>query len=161
MTLGRSIAEKRKGEAEETENGRETDGANGSEMEEESPMASPSSEAEQVEGSTTEEVPRTSRSWDGVFQGLKYQKRLLKWRNFSEAESRLPEGEAATVEERTVEGAEEPIPDRLSLSKKPFRKNTIVARKDTNGIWSTSQCLLFANFPFGDEEFFEELEELS
>ena len=42
-------------EAEETEDGEEADGANGSEMEEESPIASPSSDAEPVEVSTTEE----------------------------------------------------------------------------------------------------------
>ena len=40
-------------EAEVTEDGEEADGANGSEMEEESPIASPSSDAELVEGSTT------------------------------------------------------------------------------------------------------------
>ncbi len=60
------------------------------------------------------------------FQNLKYQEAIAQVEETSEvaeAESRLPQGTCIkSVEERTAEEAEEPIPRRLSLSKKPFRK---------------------------------------
>ena len=46
----------------------------------------------------------------------------------AEAESRLPQGEAASaVEERTVEEAEEPIPDEVESEQETIQENTIVA----------------------------------
>ena len=85
-------------EAEETENGGEADAANASEMKEESPIASPSPDAEQVEGSTKK--PSLDFLKEKLHQPLR--KELLK-RQRSQFQM------------------------RLSQSKKPFRKNTIVA----------------------------------
>ena len=104
-------------EAEVTEDGEEADGANGSEMEEESPIASPSSDAELVEGITTEEEsPELVEAQDEVSEPEVSEAiaQVEETSEVSEAESRLPQGEAVSVvEERTVEEAEEPIPDEV------------------------------------------------
>lgn len=138
-------------EAEETENGEEADGANGSELEEESPIASPSSEAELVEGSTTEEEsPELVDAQDEVLEP-----------EVAEAESRLPEGEAAsTVEERTVEEAEEPIPDEIEPQQETIQEKYDRSLKKTRTGFGARLNAFFANFRSVDEEFFEELEEL-
>ena len=151
-------------EAEETENGEEADGANGSEMEEESPIASPSSEAEQVEGSTTEEeVPELVEAQDGVSEPEVSETiaQVEETSEIAEAESRLPEGEAASaVEERTVEEAEEPIPDEVEPEKETIQEKYDRSLKKTRTGFGARLNAFFANFRSVDEEFFEELEEL-
>ena len=118
-------------EAEETENGEEADGANGSEMKEESPLASLPSDAELVEGSTTEEeVPELVEAQDEVQEPEVSEAiaQVEETSEVSEAESRLSEGETASaVEERTVEEAEEPIPDEVEPEQETIQENTIVA----------------------------------
>lgn len=138
-------------ETEETENGEEADGANGSEMEEESPISSPSSEAELVEGITTEEEsPDLVEAQDEVSEP-----------EVSEAESRLPQGEAVSVvEERTVEEAEEPIPDEVEPEKETIQEKYDRSLKKTRTGFGARLNAFFANFRSVDEEFFEELEEL-
>ena len=151
-------------EAEETENGEEADGANGSEMEEELPIASPSSEAELVEGSTTEEeVPELVEVQDGVPEPEVSEAiaQVEETSEVAEAESRLPQGEAASaVEERTVEEAEEPIPDEVEPQQETIQEKYDRSLKKTRTGFGARLNAFFANFRSVDEEFFEELEEL-
>ena len=151
-------------EAEETEDGEEADGANGSEMEEESPIASPSSDAELVEGSTTEEEsPELVEAQDEVSEPEVSEAiaQVEETSEVAEAESRLPEGEAAsTVEERTVEEAEEPIPDEVKPQQETIQEKYDRSLKKTRTGFGARLNAFFANFRSVDEEFFEELEEL-
>ena len=151
-------------EAEETEDGEEADGANGSELEEESPIASPSSEAELVEGSTTEEeVPELVDAQDEVSEPEVSEAiaQVEETSEVAEAESRLPEGEAASaVEERTVEEAEEPIPDEVEPQQETIQEKYDRSLKKTRTGFGARLNAFFANFRSVDEEFFEELEEL-
>lgn len=141
-------------EAEETENGEEADAANGSEMEEESPIASPSSEAELVEGSTTEEESPEPEVSEAIAE-------VEETSEVAEAESRLPEGEAASaVEERTVEEAEEPIQDEIAPQQETIQEKYDRSLKKTRTGFGARLNAFFANFRSVDEEFFEELEEL-
>lgn len=151
-------------EAEITENGEEADGANGSEMEEESPIASPSSDAELVEGSTTEEEsPELVEAQDEVSEPEVSEAiaQVEETSEVAEAESRLPQGEpASTVEERTVEEAEEPIPDEVEPEKETIQEKYDRSLKKTRTGFGARLNAFFANFRSVDEEFFEELEEL-
>ena len=151
-------------EAEETENGEEADGANGSELEEESPIASPSSEAELVEGSTTEEEsPELVEAQDEVSEPEVSEAiaQVEETSEVAEAESRLPQGEAASaVEERTVEEAEEPIPDEVESEQETIQEKYDRSLKKTRTGFGARLNAFFANFRSVDEEFFEELEEL-
>ena len=151
-------------EAEETDNGGEADGANGSELEEESPIASPSSEAELVEESTTEEEsPELVEAQDEVSEPEVSEAiaQVEETSEVAEAESRLPEGEAAsTVEERTVEEAEEPIPDEIEPQQETIQEKYDRSLKKTRTGFGARLNAFFANFRSVDEEFFEELEEL-
>ena len=151
-------------EAEETENGEEADGANGSELEEESPIASPSSEAELVEGSTTEEEsPELVEAQDEVSEPEVSEAiaQVEETSEVAEAESRLPQGEpASTVEERTVEEAEEPIPDEVKPQQETIQEKYDRSLKKTRTGFGARLNAFFANFRSVDEEFFEELEEL-
>lgn len=151
-------------EAEETENGEEADGANGSELEEESPIASPSSEAGLVEGSTTEEEsPELVEAQDEVSEPEVSEAiaQVEETSEVAEAESRLPQGEAAsTVEERTVEEAEEPIPDEIEPQQETIQEKYDRSLKKTRTGFGARLNAFFANFRSVDEEFFEELEEL-
>ena len=151
-------------EAEETEDGEEADGANGSELEEELPIASPSSEAELVEASTTEEeVPEQVDAQDGVSEPEVSEAiaQVEETSEVAEAESRLPEGEAASaVEERTVEEAEEPIPDEVKPQQETIQEKYDRSLKKTRTGFGARLNAFFANFRSVDEEFFEELEEL-
>ena len=151
-------------EAEETENGGEADAANASEMKEESPIAFPSSEAELVEGSTTEEESlelveaQDEVSEPEVSEAIA---QVEETSEVAEAESRLPEGEAAsTVEERTVEEAEEPIPDEVEPQQETIQEKYDRSLKKTRTGFGARLNAFFANFRSVDEEFFEELEEL-
>ncbi|MFS9136873.1 signal recognition particle-docking protein FtsY [Streptococcus parasanguinis] len=141
-------------EAEETEDGEEADGANGSEMEEESPIASPSSDAEPVEVSTTEEkVPEPEVS-EAIAE-------VEETSEVAEAESSFPEGEAASaIEERTVEEAEEPIQDEVAPQQETIQEKYDRSLKKTRTGFGARLNAFFANFRSVDEEFFEELEEL-
>ena len=156
--------EEEKIEAEETENGEEADEANGSELEEESPIASPSSEAELVEGSTTEEeVPELVDAQDEVSEPEVSEAiaQVEETSEVAEAESRLPQGEAASVvEERTVEEAEEPIPDEVEPQQETIQEKYDRSLKKTRTGFGARLNAFFANFRSVDEEFFEELEEL-
>ena len=151
-------------EAEETENGEEADGANGSEMEEESPIAFPSSDAELVEASTTEEEsPELVEAQDEVSEPEVSEAiaQVEETSEVAEAESRLPQGEAAsTVEERTVEEAEEPIPDEVEPQQETIQEKYDRSLKKTRTGFGARLNAFFANFRSVDEEFFEELEEL-
>ena len=151
-------------EAEETENGEEADGANGSELEEESPIASPSSEAELVEGSTTEEEsPELVEAQDEVSEPEVSEAiaQVEETSEVAEAESRLPQGAAASaVEERTVEEAEEPIPDEVKPQQETIQEKYDRSLKKTRTGFGARLNAFFANFRSVDEEFFEELEEL-
>ena len=151
-------------EAEETENGEEADGANGSELEEESPIASPSSEAELVEGSTTEEEsPELVEAQDEVSEPEVSEAiaQVEETSEVAEAESRLSQGEAASaVEERTVEEAEEPIPDEVEPQQETIQEKYDRSLKKTRTGFGARLNAFFANFRSVDEEFFEELEEL-
>lgn len=151
-------------EAEVTEDGEEADGANGSEMEEESPIASPSSDAELVEGSTTEEEsPELVEGQDEVSEPEVSEAiaQVEETSEVAEAESRLPQGEpASTVEERTVEEAEEPIPDEVEPEKETIQEKYDRSLKKTRTGFGARLNAFFANFRSVDEEFFEELEEL-
>lgn len=151
-------------EAEETENGGEADAANASEMKEESPIAFPSSEAELVEGSTTEEESlelveaQDEVSEPEVSEAIA---QVEETSEVAEAESRLPEGEAtSTVEERTVEEAEEPIPDEVEPQQETIQEKYDRSLKKTRTGFGARLNAFFANFRSVDEEFFEELEEL-
>lgn len=151
-------------EAEETEDGEEADGANTSEMKEEPPIAFPSSEAELVEGSTTEEEsPELVEAQDEVSEPEVSEAiaQLEETSEVAEAESRLPQGEAAsTVEERTVEEAEEPIPDEIEPQQETIQEKYDRSLKKTRTGFGARLNAFFANFRSVDEEFFEELEEL-
>ena len=151
-------------EAEETEGGEEADGANGSEMEEESPISSPSSDAELVEGITTEEeAPDLVEDQDEVSEPEVSEAiaQVEETSEVAEAESRLPEGEAASaVEERTVEEAEEPIPDEVEPEQETIQEKYDRSLKKTRTGFGARLNAFFANFRSVDEEFFEELEEL-
>ena len=151
-------------EVEETENGEEADGASASEMKEEPPIAFPSSDAELVEGSTTEEEsPELVEAQDGVPEPEVSEAiaQVEETSEVSEAESRLPEGEAAsTVEERTVEEAEEPIPDEVKPQQETIQEKYDRSLKKTRTGFGARLNAFFANFRSVDEEFFEELEEL-
>ena len=156
--------EEEKIEAEETENGEEADGANGSELEEESPIASPSSDSELVEGSTTEEeAPELVEAQDEVSEPEVSEAiaQVEETSEVAEAESRLPQGEpASTVEERTVEEAEEPIPDEIEPQQETIQEKYDRSLKKTRTGFGARLNAFFANFRSVDEEFFEELEEL-
>lgn len=151
-------------EAEVTENGEEADGANTSEMKEEPPIAFPSSEAELVEGSTTEEeVPELVEAQDEVSEPEVSEAiaQVEETSEVAEAESRLPEGEAASaVEERTVEEAEEPIQDEVAPQQETIQEKYDRSLKKTRTGFGARLNAFFANFRSVDEEFFEELEEL-
>ena len=151
-------------EAEETENGEEADGANGSEMGEESPIASPSPDAEPVEESTTEEeAPELVEAQDEVLEPEVSEAiaQVEETSEVAEAESKLPEGEAAlTVEERTVEEAEEPIQDEVDPQQETIQEKYDRSLKKTRTGFGARLNAFFANFRSVDEEFFEELEEL-
>lgn len=151
-------------EAEETEDGEEADGANGSELEEESPIASPSSEAELVEGSTTEEEsPELVEAQDEVSEPEVSEAiaQVEETSEVAEAESRLPQGEAASaVEEKTVEEAEEPIQDEVAPQQETIQEKYDRSLKKTRTGFGARLNAFFANFRSVDEEFFEELEEL-
>lgn len=151
-------------EAKVTETVEEPDGANGSELEEESPIASPSSEAELVEASTTEEEsPELVDAQDEVSEPEVSEAiaQVEETSEVAEAESRLPEGEAAsTVEERTVEEAEEPIPDEIEPQQETIQEKYDRSLKKTRTGFGARLNAFFANFRSVDEEFFEELEEL-
>ena len=151
-------------EAEVTEDGEEADGANGSEMKEEPPIAFPSSEAELVEGSTTEEeAPELVEAQDEVSEPEVSEAiaQVEETSEVAEAESRLPQGEAAsTVEERTVEEAEEPIPDEIEPQQETIQEKYDRSLKKTRTGFGARLNAFFANFRSVDEEFFEELEEL-
>ena len=151
-------------EAEETENGEEADGADSSERKEESPIASPSPDAEQVEGSTKEEkVPELVEAQDAVPEPEVSEAiaQVEETSEVAEAESRLPQGEAAsTVEERTVEEAEEPIPDEIEPQQETIQEKYDRSLKKTRTGFGARLNAFFANFRSVDEEFFEELEEL-
>ncbi|AEH55927.1 signal recognition particle-docking protein FtsY [Streptococcus parasanguinis] len=151
-------------EAEETENGEEADGADSSERKEESPIASPSPDAEQVEGSTKEEkVPELVEAQDAVPEPEVSEAiaQVEETSEVAEAESRLPEGEAASVvEERTVEEAEEPIPDEVDPQQETIQEKYDRSLKKTRTGFGARLNAFFANFRSVDEEFFDELEEL-
>lgn len=151
-------------EAEETEDGEEADGANTSEMKEEPPIAFPSSEAELVEGSTTEEEsPELVEAQDEVSEPEVSEAiaQVEETSEVAEAESRLPQGEAAsTVEERTVEEAEEPIQDEVAPQQETIQEKYDRSLKKTRTGFGARLNAFFANFRSVDEEFFEELEEL-
>ena len=151
-------------EAEVTENGEEADGANTSEMKEEPPIAFPSSEAELVEGSTTEEeAPELVEAQDEVSEPEVSEAiaQVEETSEVAEAESRLPEGEAAsTVEERTVEEAEGPIQDEVAPQQETIQEKYDRSLKKTRTGFGARLNAFFANFRSVDEEFFEELEEL-
>ena len=151
-------------EAEETEDGEEADGANTSEMKEEPPIAFPSSEAELVEGSTTEEEsPELVEAQDEVSEPEVSEAiaQVEETSEVAEAESRLPQGEAASVvEERTVEEAEEPIPDEVEPEQETIQEKYDRSLKKTRTGFGARLNAFFANFRSVDEEFFEELEEL-
>lgn len=151
-------------EAEVTEDGEEADRANGSEMEEESPIASPSSDAELVEGSTTEEEsPELVEAQDEVSEPEVSEAiaQVEETSEVAEAESRLPQGEAASVvEEKTVEEAEEPIPDEVEPQQETIQEKYDRSLKKTRTGFGARLNAFFANFRSVDEEFFEELEEL-
>ena len=151
-------------EAEETENGEDADGANGSEMKEEPPIAFPLSEVELVEVSTTEEEsPELVEAQDEVSKPEVSEAiaQVEETSEVAEAESRLPEGEAAsTVEERTVEEAEESIPDEVKPQQETIQEKYDRSLKKTRTGFGARLNAFFANFRSVDEEFFEELEEL-
>ena len=151
-------------EAEETENGEEADGANGSEMEEELPIASPSSEAELVEGSTTEEeVPELVEAQDEVSEPEVSEAiaQVEETSEVAEAESRLPQGEASSaVEERIVEEAEQLAQAEVAPQQETIQEKYDRSLKKTRTGFGARLNAFFANFRSVDEEFFEELEEL-
>lgn len=147
-------------EAEETEHVEEADEIDVIKLEEESP----SPDAELVEGSTTEEEsPELVDAQDEVSEPEVSEAiaQVEETSEVSEAESRLPEGEAAsTVEERTVEEAEEPIPDEIEPQQETIQEKYDRSLKKTRTGFGARLNAFFANFRSVDEEFFEELEEL-
>ena len=151
-------------EAEETETVGEADEIDVIDLEEESPIASPSPDAEPVEESTTEEEsPELVEAQDEVSEPEVSEAiaQVEETSEVAEAESRLPEGEAAsTVEERTVEEAEEPIPDEVEPQQETIQEKYDRSLKKTRTGFGARLNAFFANFRSVDEEFFEELEEL-
>ena len=147
-------------EAEETEHVEEADEIDVIKLEEESP----SPDAELVEGSTTEEEsPELVDAQDEVSEPEVSEAiaQVEETSEVAEAESRLPEGEAAsTVEERTVEEAEEPIPDEVEPQQETIQEKYDRSLKKTRTGFGARLNAFFANFRSVDEEFFEELEEL-
>ena len=153
-----------KSEAEETEHVEEADEIDVIKLEEESPIASPSSDAELVEGSTTEEEsPELVEAQDEVSEPEVSEAiaQVEETSEVAEAESRLPQGEpASTVEERTVEEAEEPIQDEVAPQQETIQEKYDRSLKKTRTGFGARLNAFFANFRSVDEEFFEELEEL-
>lgn len=151
-------------EAEETENGEEADGADSSERKEESPIASPSPDAEPVEESAREEEsPELVDAQDEVLEPEVSEAiaQVEETSEVAEAESRLPQGEAASaVEERIVEEAEAPIPDKVEPQQETIQEKYDRSLKKTRTGFGARLNAFFANFRSVDEEFFEELEEL-
>ena len=151
-------------EAEETENGEEADEIDVVDLEEESPIASPSPDAEPVEESAREEEsPELVDAQDGVSEPEVSEAiaQVEETSEVAEAESRLPQGEAASaVEERTVEEAEEPIPDEVEPEQETIQEKYDRSLKKTRTGFGARLNAFFANFRSVDEEFFEELEEL-
>ena len=151
-------------EAEETETVGEADEIDVIDLEEESPIASPSPDAEPVEESTTEEEsPELVEAQDEVSEPEVSEAiaQVEETSEVAEAESRLPQGEAAsTVEERTVEEAEEPIPDEVKPKQETIQEKYDRSLKKTRTGFGARLNAFFANFRSVDEEFFEELEEL-
>ena len=149
-----------KSEAEETEHVEEAGEEDVSELEEEPP----SPDAEPVEVSTTEEkVPELVNTQDEVPEPEVSEAiaQVEETSEVAEAESRLPEGEAASaVEERTVEEAEEPIPDEVKPQQETIQEKYDRSLKKTRTGFGARLNAFFANFRSVDEEFFEELEEL-
>lgn len=147
-------------EAEETEHVEEADEIDVIKLEEESP----SPDAELVEGSTTEEEsPELVDAQDEVSEPEVSEAiaQVEETSEVAEAESRLPEGEAAsTVEEGTVEEAEEPIPDEIEPQQETIQEKYDRSLKKTRTGFGARLNAFFANFRSVDEEFFEELEEL-
>ena len=147
-------------EAEETEHVEEADEIDVIKLEEESP----SPDAELVEGSTTEEEsPELVDAQDEVSEPEVSEAiaQVEETSEVAEAESRLPEGEAASaVEERTVEEAEEPIPDEVKPQQETIQEKYDRSLKKTRTGFGARLNAFFANFRSVDEEFFEELEEL-
>ena len=137
-------------EAEETEHVEEADEIDVIKLEEESP----SPDAEPVEVSTTEEkVPEPEVS-EAIAE-------VEETSEVAEAESSFPEGEAASaIEERTVEEAEEPIPDEVEPEQETIQEKYDRSLKKTRTGFGARLNAFFANFRSVDEEFFEELEEL-
>ena len=149
-----------KSEVEETEHVEEVGEEDVSELEEESP----SPDAEPVEGSTTEEEsPELVEAQDEVSEPEVSEAiaQVEETSEVAEAESRLPQGEAASVvEERTVEEAEEPIPDEVEPEQETIQEKYDRSLKKTRTGFGARLNAFFANFRSVDEEFFEELEEL-
>lgn len=153
-----------KSEAEETETVEETDEIDVIELEEESPIASPSSEAELVEVSTTEEkVPELLDTQDEIPEPEVSEAiaEVEETSEVAEAESSFPEGqEVSAVEERTVEEAEEPIQEEVAPQQETIQEKYDRSLKKTRTGFGARLNAFFANFRSVDEEFFEELEEL-
>ena len=151
-------------EAEETEIVGEADEIDVIDLEEESPIASPSPDAEPVEESTTEEEsPELVEAQDEVSEPEVSEAiaQVEETSEVAEAESRLPEGETASaVEDRTVEEAEEPIPDEVEPQQETIQEKYDRSLKKTRTGFGARLNAFFANFRSVDEEFFEELEEL-
>ncbi len=147
-------------EAEETEHVEEADEIDVIKLEEESP----SPDAELVEGSTTEEEsPELVDAQDEVSEPEVSEAiaQVEETSEVAEAESRLPEGEAASVvEEKTVEEAEEPIQDEVEPQQETIQEKYDRSLKKTRTGFGARLNAFFANFRSVDEEFFEELEEL-
>lgn len=158
------LLEEVKSEAEVRETVEEAGEENVSELEEESPIAFPSSDAELVEGSTTEEEsPELVEAQDEVSEPEVSEAiaQVEETSEVAEAESRLPEGEAASaVEEKTVEEAEEPIQDEVAPQQETIQEKYDRSLKKTRTGFGARLNAFFANFRSVDEEFFEELEEL-
>ena len=154
------LLEEVKSEAEVRETVEEAGEEDVSELEEESP----SPDAELVEGSTTEEEsPELVEAQDEVSEPEVSEAiaQVEETSEVAEAESRLPQGEAASaVEERTVEEAEEPIPDEVEPQQETIQEKYDRSLKKTRTGFGARLNAFFANFRSVDEEFFEELEEL-
>ena len=151
-------------EAEETETVGEADEIDVVDLEEESPIASPSPDAEPVEESTTEEEsPELVEAQDEVSEPEVSEAiaQVEETSEVAESESRLPQGEAASVvEEKTVEEAEEPIPAEVAPQQETIQEKYDRSLKKTRTGFGARLNAFFANFRSVDEEFFEELEEL-
>ena len=151
-------------EAEETETVGEADEIDVVDLEEESPIASPSPDAEPVEESTTEEEsPELVEAQDEVSEPEVSEAiaQVEETSEVTESESRLPQGEAASVvEEKTVEEAEQPIPDEVEPQQETIQEKYDRSLKKTRTGFGARLNAFFAKFRSIDEEFFEELEEL-